>query len=61
MRRRLAGHEQAFDISQELAGVEDVNGELGTPVKITDPNSWGIPNFSLSNNLSALGNDANGH
>src|SRR5262249_10606566 len=48
------------NISQQLAGVENVNEELGTPVKITDPNSWGIPNFSLSNNLSALGNDANG-
>ena len=48
------------NISQELAGVEDVNGELNTPVKIKDPNSWGIPNISLSNNLSGLGNDANG-
>jgi hypothetical protein len=48
------------NISQELAGVENVNDELGTPVKITDPNSFGIPNISLSNNLTALGNDANG-
>ena len=48
------------NISQELAGVEDVNAELKTPVKIADPNSWGIPNFSLANNLSGLGNDANG-
>ena len=48
------------NISQELANVENVNEELGTPVKITDPNSWGIPNISLANNLSGLGNDANG-
>ena len=55
------GYNSMFNnISQQLAGVENVNEELGTPVKITDPNSFGIPNFSLSNNLSALGNDANG-
>ncbi len=48
------------NISQELAGVENVNAALGTPVKISDPNSWGIPNISLANNLSGLGNDANG-
>lgn len=55
------GYNSLFNnISQELAGKEDVNGELGTPVKITDPNSWGIPNFTLSQNLSGLGNDANG-
>ena len=48
------------NISQELAGVENVNALLNTPVKISDPNSFGIPNISLSNNLSALGNDANG-
>ena len=29
-------------------------------MKITDPNSFGIPNISLTNNLTALGNDANG-
>jgi Carboxypeptidase regulatory-like domain/TonB dependent receptor len=48
------------NISQELAGVENVNALLNTPVKITDPNSFGIPNISLANNLSGLGNDANG-
>ena len=26
------------------------------PVKVTDPNSWGIPNISLSNNLTSFGN-----
>ena len=36
------------NISQELANVENVNEQLGTPVKITDPNSWGIPNISVS-------------
>jgi hypothetical protein len=55
------GYNSLFNnISQELANVENVNEELGTPIKITDPNSWGIPNFALSNNLTALGNDANG-
>jgi hypothetical protein len=43
-------------IAQQLAGVEDVDAELGLPVKVTDPNSWGIPNISLSNNLSSFGN-----
>jgi hypothetical protein len=55
------GYNSMFNnISQQLANVENVNEELGTPVKITDPNSWGIPNISLSNSLSGLGNDANG-
>ena len=55
------GYNSMFNnISQELANIENVNEQLGTPVKITDPNSFGIPNISLANNLSALGNDANG-
>ncbi len=43
-------------IAQQLAGKEDVDAEIGLPVKVTDPNSWGIPNISLSNNLSSFGN-----
>jgi len=44
-------------IAQELAGKEDVNSKIvGFPVKITDPNSWGIPNIGLSNNLTSFGN-----
>ena len=43
-------------IAQQLAGVEDVNAEIGTPVKVTDKNSWGIPNIQLSNNLTSFGN-----
>lgn len=55
------GYNSLFNnISQELANVTNVNEALNTPVKITDPNSWGIPNISLANNLSGLGNDANG-
>ncbi|MSV30309.1 MAG: carboxypeptidase regulatory-like domain-containing protein [Bryobacterales bacterium] len=55
------GYNSLFNnISQELAGKENVNALLGTPVKISDPNSFGIPNISLANNLSGLGNDANG-
>ena len=44
------------NIAQQLAGKEDVDAEIGLPVKVTDPNSWGIPNISLSNNLSSFGN-----
>jgi hypothetical protein len=29
---------------------------LGIPVKVTDPNSWGIPNIGLSQNLTSFGN-----
>ena len=43
-------------IGQQLAGVEDVNAALGLQLKIKDPNSWGIPNIGLSNNLSSFGN-----
>ena len=39
----------------------NVNEKIGTPVKVTDPNSWGMPNISLSGStLSSFGNDANG-
>jgi hypothetical protein len=51
------GYNSIFNvIAQELANKEDVDAEIGVPVKITDPNSWGIPNISLSNNLSSFGN-----
>lgn len=43
-------------IGQQLAGVEDVDSEIGVPLKITDPNSWGVPNIALSNNLTSPGN-----
>ena len=33
-----------------------MNAELGTPVKVTDQNSWGIPNIGLSQNLTSFGN-----
>jgi hypothetical protein len=44
-------------IGQQLAGIEDVDAEIGVPFKITDKNSWGIPSIQLSNNLSSFGND----
>src|SRR6202023_783379 len=47
-------------IGQQLAGIEDVDSEIGVPVKITDPNSWGVPNIALSNNLTSPGNPTNG-
>ena len=56
------GYNSLFNnISQELAGVENVNEKIGTAVKVDDPNSWGIPNISLTGStLSGFGNDANG-
>ncbi len=51
------GYNSLFNnITQQLAGVEDVSGEIGIPVKITDTNSWGVPNISLSQNLTSFGN-----
>jgi hypothetical protein len=56
------GYNSMFNnVSQELAGVENVNEKIGTAVKVTDPNSWGVPNISLQGStLSGFGNDANG-
>lgn len=56
------GYNSLFNnISQELAGVENVNEKLGTPIKVTDPNSWGIPDINLTGStLNRFGNDANG-
>jgi hypothetical protein len=56
------GYNSMFNnISQELAGVENPNDKLGTPLKVTDPNSWGIPDINLTGStLSRWGNDANG-
>jgi hypothetical protein len=51
------GYNSLFNnITQQLAGVEDVDAEMGIPVKVTDKNSWGIPNIQLSNNLTSFGN-----
>jgi hypothetical protein len=56
------GYNSLFNnISQELAGVNNVNDKLGTPIKVTDPNSWGIPDVNLTGStLNRFGNDANG-
>jgi Carboxypeptidase regulatory-like domain len=43
-------------IGQQLAGVEDVDAEIGVPLKVADPGSWGVPNISLSNSLTSPGN-----
>ena len=41
--------------------MENVNEKLNTPVKVDDPNSWGIPDINLTNStLNRFGNDANG-
>ena len=51
------GYNSLFNnIAQQLAGVEDVDAEIGIPVKVADKNSWGIPNIQLSNNLTSFGN-----
>jgi hypothetical protein len=51
------GYSSMFNnITQQLAGKENVNTELGMPVSPTDPNSYGIPNISLSQNLASFGN-----
>ncbi len=51
------GYNSLFNvIGQQLAGVEDVDAEIGVPLKITDKASWGIPNIGLSNNLTSFGN-----
>jgi hypothetical protein len=51
------GYNSIYNIvTQALANKEDVDAEIGVPVKITDPNSWGVPNISLNNNLSGFGN-----
>jgi len=51
------GYNSLFNnITQQLAGKEDVDAEMGIPVKVTDPNSWGIPNIGLSQNLTTFGN-----
>jgi hypothetical protein len=51
------GYNSLFNnITQQLAGVENVDAEMNIPVTITDKNSWGIPNVQMSNNLSSFGN-----
>ncbi len=51
------GYSSLFNnITQQLANVRDVNKELGTPFQVTDPNSWGIPNIGLAQNLNGWGN-----
>jgi hypothetical protein len=45
------------NIGQQLAGVEDVDAEIGVPFKVADKNSWGIPSIQLSQNLSSFGNN----
>ncbi len=51
------GYNSLFNnITQQLAGTENVDSELGIPVQVTDKNSWGIPNIQLSNNLTSFGN-----
>jgi hypothetical protein len=51
------GYSNLFNnITQQLANVRNVNAELNTPFKVTDPNSWGIPNLGFTQNLSGWGN-----
>ena len=51
------GYNSLFNnITQQLAGIENVDTEIGVPVPVTDKNSWGIPSIQLSNNLTSFGN-----
>jgi hypothetical protein len=51
------GYNSMFNnITQQLAGKENVNKELGMPVQPTDPNSYGVPNIALAQNLATFGN-----
>ena len=51
------GYSNLFNnITQQLAGIRNVNAELNTPFKVTDPNSWGIPNLGFTQNLTGWGN-----
>ncbi len=51
------GYNALFNvISQQLAGVENVDAEIGVPLQVTDKGSWGVPNIALSNNLTSPGN-----
>jgi len=52
------GYNSLFNnITQQLAGKENVNTELGMPVSPSDPNSFGIPNIDfLNGNLATYGN-----
>jgi hypothetical protein len=52
------GYNSLFNnITQQLAGKENVNTELGMPVVPSDPNSFGIPNIDfLNGNLATYGN-----
>ncbi|MGI8989483.1 MAG: TonB-dependent receptor domain-containing protein [Bryobacteraceae bacterium] len=51
------GYNSLFNnITQQLAGKENVDAELGIPVKVTDPNSFGTPNIPLAQNLTSFGN-----
>jgi hypothetical protein len=51
------GYSSLFNnITQQLAGNEDVDSELHIPVAVTDKNSWGIPSIQLSQNLTSFGN-----
>ncbi|MBZ5583749.1 MAG: TonB-dependent receptor [Acidobacteriia bacterium] len=51
------GYNSMFNnITQQLAGVRDVDKEMGIPVPVTDRNSWGIPRIELSQNLNGFGN-----
>lgn len=56
------GYNTLFNnISQELANGVNVNERLNTPIKVTDPNSWGVPDINLTGStLNRYGNDANG-
>lgn len=47
-------------ISQQLAGVQNVDAQLNIPLPLATPNEWGLPQFNLANGLTTFGNTTNG-
>src|SRR5262245_66076868 len=48
-------------IGQELAGQRNVTEELNFPIKLSNAQSWGLPNITgFGGGLSAFGNQTNG-
>ena len=47
-------------IGQQLAGVENVDQEIGVPVSLPTGVLWGVPAIGLANNLTSFGNSTNG-
>jgi len=55
------GYSSIFNvIAQQLAGIEDVDKEIGVPIPLPTGDLWGVPAVGLTNNLTGFGNSTNG-